>query len=88
MSTYKILRRSQVLESLGISSSTLDRRINDGLFPPPVPISLRSRGWPEHEVQAILRNVIGGSEGEALRSTVSDLISKRVLYNPSESQLR
>lgn len=50
----RLLRRKQVLEMAGISNTTLHRLINQGAFPRPVAIGVRSVAWWSDEVQATL----------------------------------
>ena len=47
----KLLRKTQLLEIVGISESTLDRMVKAGRFPPPLRIGKRSVAWSEAEVR-------------------------------------
>lgn len=46
----KLLRRSEVLDLIGISKSTLHAWVNAGRFPRPVQLGPRARRWRECEV--------------------------------------
>ena len=47
----KILRHSEVVACVGLSSATLYRLISRGAFPRPVRISTRLTGWRSDEVE-------------------------------------
>ena len=54
----RLVPRAEVLETLGVSNSTLWRMIQAGEFPPPVEISARRKGWPSSELAGeILRRI-------------------------------
>ncbi len=48
----KILRIGKVIEITGRSRSSIYRGTDDGTFPRPVKIGLRSVGWYESDIQA------------------------------------
>ncbi len=52
----RILRLRAVLERTGLSRSTLYRKMEAGLFPRSIPISMRCTGWRESAVQAWMRD--------------------------------
>lgn len=52
----RILRLPAVLDSTGLSRSTLYRKIQDGSFPKQIPISARCAGWRESAINDWLRN--------------------------------
>ena len=45
-----ILRPPRVEALTGLSRSTIRRMVNNGSFPPPVRLGLRSIGWRESDV--------------------------------------
>ena len=47
----KLIKKNEVMEMCGISSSTLYRLIKSGQFPNPVKTSERSVAWIENEVE-------------------------------------
>jgi prophage regulatory protein len=47
----RILRRPEVLATLGISASTLARGIAAGRYPKPVAVGTRAVGWRDTDVQ-------------------------------------
>ncbi|WP_299022161.1 AlpA family transcriptional regulator [uncultured Photobacterium sp.] len=70
----KIERKADVLKRLSISKATLHNYINDGIFPPSISLGPRAVGFFSHEVDA---TIIAMSLEEDLKSTVSNLVSKR-----------
>lgn len=48
----KVLRLSSVILSTGLARSTIYKLIGSGEFPRPVPLTARSVGWIESEVNA------------------------------------
>ena len=77
MTTQRIIPRQEVLNILGLSSSTLDRRIHAGLFVPPISLLERRKGWPENEVTEIVNTMVSGAYEESVRKLVTDLIGQR-----------
>ena len=51
--------------------------INDGLFPPPIPISERARATPEYEVDVITSARISGKSDDEIRQIVKTLVAFR-----------
>ena len=45
-----ILRRNQVIQRTGISTSSIYNFIAAGTFPEPIQLGSRSVGWLEHEI--------------------------------------
>ena len=50
-----ILRKDDLVRTLGVSRSWLDRAAKEGRFPKPVQLSARSVGWLSSEVDAWLK---------------------------------
>lgn len=46
----RLLRREEVENRTGLSTSTIYQRILNGKFPKPVPLGEKARGWIEAEV--------------------------------------
>ncbi len=51
-----ILRRGQVSERTSLSGTTIDELVRRDLFPQPVPLTKRTKGWVEAEVDDWLRH--------------------------------
>jgi prophage regulatory protein len=73
----RIVRKPEVLATLGISRSTLFNRINAGLHPPSIPLGGRAVGWLESEVQCVLNGLVSGLTTEEKKDLVINLIEKR-----------
>jgi len=73
----RILRLPACKDKSGDSRSTTYQKIKDGLWPPPVAIGPRSRGWVEHEIEAVLAARVAGESDEAIRALVAGLINAR-----------
>ena len=56
-----LLRLADVRTLVGISSSTIYKRISDGSFPSPVRISQRSVRWRIEDLEEWIRNPIKGT---------------------------
>lgn len=74
----RILRTPNVLTRRGDSKSQLYRDIKAGLFPKPVSIGAQAVGWPEHEVEAVLRARIAGRSPDQVRVLVARLFTERL----------
>lgn len=73
-----ILRIQQVtLETGHKSKVSIYQQIREGLFTKPVQIGERSVGWPDYEVQAIIKARIAGSSIDQLKALVSRLHANR-----------
>ena len=46
----RVLKIKQVAEATGLSPSTIRRAVKEGRFPPPIPLSLKRRGWLEFDL--------------------------------------
>mgnify|MGYP001064719522 CR=1 FL=1 len=75
--TIKIVRKPEVLNTSGLSKTTLQNRINDGLMPPPIPLGDRAVGFLEFEVQAVLAAMAAGKNKDEIRAVVTTLVNQR-----------
>lgn len=48
----RLLRLPEVINRTGLPRATIYEQMALGIFPKPVPLSVRSRGWIESEVDA------------------------------------
>jgi len=46
----RVLRLAAVKAKTGLGTSAIYKKIQDGIFPRPIPLGIRTRGWLEHEV--------------------------------------
>lgn len=47
---HRLLRAQEVCERIGVSRTTLWRKVRDGNFPQPVRLGENSVGWFSHEI--------------------------------------
>ncbi|MDR9825856.1 transcriptional regulator [Vibrio sp. 10N.286.49.C2] len=71
---FRIERKTEVLKRIPFSKATLHRKINDGTFPPSIPLGANSVGFLSHEVDM---TILAMATGQDLRETVSDLLVQR-----------
>lgn len=53
----RIIRRSEVLARIGLSSSTMYAMIAEGKFPKPMRLGKRAVGWKENDLDAWLESL-------------------------------
>jgi len=58
---YNILRLPEVKARIGLSRSTIYKRVEEGTFPKAVSLGGRAVGWIEAEIQAWLKDRIQSS---------------------------
>jgi len=88
-----ILRCERGRAKLGnMSKTTWYGQIDGGLMTVGVPVGLRSVGWPEHELDAILAARLAGWSDEQIRTLVKALMDERrvgadalAIYMPAAS---
>ena len=73
----RMLRGPLATERTGDSRSGLHRKVQAGLFPPPVKIGERASAWPEHEVDAVNAARIAGKSDDEIRELVRRLVAAR-----------
>ncbi len=74
---FRIIRKPEVLATLGISKSTLFNRIQAGLLPPSINLGGRACGWLETEIQAVLSALVSSRENNEIKQLVDDLVEAR-----------
>lgn len=57
----RFIRPGEVLRMIGVSRTTLWRMVRDGLFPAPVRITKRNRGYVLDDVEAWMRGRVEGT---------------------------
>ena len=55
----RIIRRREVCERVGLSYSSIYRKVKAGTFPAPVRLGVQAIGWLEHEVETWLEERSG-----------------------------
>lgn len=62
----KFLRLADVCNLLGISRSTVYRLVNQGVFPAPILISCKAKGWLESEVSNYQKSRVAASRPQSV----------------------
>ena len=73
----RVLRLPQVIEMVGKRRSAIYADVSRGLLPPQVHLGGRLVGWPESEIDAIIRARIAGKTEDDIRNLVRDLVARR-----------
>lgn len=77
MTVRQVVRRNTVLEKLGLSKSTLQRRIASGIFPPAFHLGERISVWWVDEVEEWLQLYACNLPPEELRVRVEQMVRRR-----------
>jgi prophage regulatory protein len=76
-----IERRVDVLSRLKIGKTSLQDRINNDLFPPPIKLGgARAVGWFQHETTVMLSAMAAGKDKDETKNIVSEIVTKRKQY--------
>ena len=73
----KMLRKKEILNIIGLSRTSLQIRISEGLLPPPVSLGYRAVGFIEREYQIVLSAMAAGKSKQEIKSLVNELMIKR-----------
>lgn len=73
---------AQMKSKTGNAKSTEYDKVTKGLMTHPISIGERSSGWPEHEVDAIIRARIAGWSDDQIRKLVLQLEADRENHAP------
>lgn len=73
-----LYRMYLVKQAMGVSDSTIYRKIQKRLFTSPIKIGGQKVAWPANEVQAIINAQIAGKSEDEIEKLVFDLEAKRV----------
>lgn len=73
----QILKQPDVLKQFAFSKSTLFTQINQGLMPKPISLGSRSRGYLQHELDAVMRARVQGKPDSQIKELVQELLAKR-----------
>ena len=81
----QIERKSEVLQRIGLSRSTLHSKIQKGLWCPPILLGARAVGFIEHETDELIAAHINGYSPDQLRELVKNLVAERAMLVGAES---
>jgi prophage regulatory protein len=85
-----VLRLPAVVKKTGRAASTIWRDVKVGIFVPPINIGIRSVGWLQHEIDAVLEaRAYASRSGVALNVEVfiSSLIATRTATVPPQTSV-
>jgi prophage regulatory protein len=71
-----IVRKPQVIERLGLSTSTLYEKIANGEFPPVFHLGARAIAWCEEEVDAVVCALVERQSNSEIKTRVKCLVEK------------
>lgn len=73
----KLLRRSQLIDSLPYGESKHFTEVKEGRFPKPIYLGSRMAFWSEAEIQLMLEAYICGASAEKLHQISREIENKR-----------
>jgi prophage regulatory protein len=82
----RFLRLPSVCDRTGRRRSSLYDDIKQGVFVPPVKIGEQAVGWPECEVDALVRARIAGLDRVSIQCLVKELVAARALPQGDAAQ--
>ena len=75
--TLKFTRRKGLCQQFAFSENTSYRAEQAGLIPPPLTLLENIKAWPQYELDAIARAIVGGATQDEIRALVVKLIAER-----------
>ena len=73
----QIERKSEVLQRIGLSRSTLHSKVQNGLWCPPISLGARAVGFIKYETDELITALISGHTPDEIRDLVSMLLEER-----------
>lgn len=73
----RIIRLPELVELLGLSRSTIFRRISSGHIPPAFSLGERSVGWSKNEIEIIKNALVRSEKSDDLKKLTSVLVYAR-----------
>lgn len=70
----RIIRKTEVLNTLRISRPTLFNRMNNRLLPQSIPLGGLSVGWLEPEIQSVLKAFVSEYSSKEIKNIVIQLV--------------
>ena len=78
MAHTTMLKVREVAARKACDPSSIYRDAKKGLFTKPIKVSFKSSGWPDYEVETIIRAHIAGKSPDQIRALVTMLEAARV----------
>ena len=73
----QIERKSEVLQRIGLSRSTLHSKVQNGLWCPPISLGARAVGFIKYETDELITALINGHTPDVIRDLVRMLLEER-----------
>ena len=73
----QIERKSEVLQRIGLSRSTLHSKVQNGLWCPPISLGARAVGFIKYETDELITGLINGHTPDEIRDLVRLLLEER-----------
>ena len=73
----QIERKSEVLQRIGLSRSTLHSKVQNGLWCPPISLGARAVGFIKYETDELITALINGHTPDEIRDLVRMLLEER-----------
>ena len=80
----QIERKSEVLQRIGLSRSTLHSKVQNGLWCPPISLGARAVGFLKHETDELIAAHMNGYSQDQLRDLVRKLVLERAVLLEGE----
>ena len=72
-----LLRLPSISTAIGLKRSAIYDRIKRGLMPAPIALGQRAVGWPQCEIEAIVKALISGASEDDIRALVAEMHQAR-----------
>ena len=73
----QVERKSEVLQRIGLSRSTLHSKVQNGLWCPPISLGARAVGFIKYETDELITGLINGHTPDEIRDLVRLLLEER-----------
>lgn len=77
----RIIRMAELTKMTGLSKSAIFKHVRQRLFPKPIAIGPRAKGWPIFEVEEIIEARIFGKSNAEIKELVSNIEGRRIPKN-------
>lgn len=77
MESLQIIRKTELIQLLGLSKTTIQNRINEGTLPSPISLGGRSVGFLLTDVKQAIKAMLAGMSEEQLRELVNEQNKQR-----------
>ena len=74
----QLISTKELTRFLSMSKSTIQRRVNEGLFPPPINSGLSNRNYYLYdELNEVLNAFMRGENNDSIKLLVADMVKNR-----------